>query len=86
MTTESAMIEDCPSGSNLLTLKYEYTPNRLMAWLGFQPKTWRFQYLGDCTIWYYYPEMLRCDLVTENHLCDWWQRLKGIKIRDYEEQ
>jgi hypothetical protein len=68
----------------LITLEYAYEPSPWFArWLGFKPRTWTEHYIGDCTVWFTYPEYEPCDTATETKLNAIWarenyKRRKGI--------
>ena len=34
------------------------------------------QFIGNCTVWYYYPQFRRADTSTESKLCDIWTKIR----------
>ena len=51
------------------------------GWFGrkFGATTRRLQYIGDCTVWYTFPDFHRCGILTESWLSDIWEREKYRK-------
>lgn len=60
------------SGHVLLT--YETKPWRWLRFFGIKPKI--KQYIGECTVWYNYPEFKRCAIWDEVWLADVWVMLE----------
>lgn len=60
----------------LLTYRCHYSPSLLARIFFLREMYWEEQYYGSGTVWFEYPDLVRCDTLTECWLSDVYTRLE----------